>query len=99
MALNDLEHPEYARAAQDVDELPQRTSIGEFHGGRGGAGNVIREADLEAERVREEGEKKKLAEEVQKKKEEEGADGAKKDYRGWADRGKDLLKRKFGGSK
>lgn len=35
MAINDPAHPEHSRAAQDVDELPQRTSMSEFHGGRG----------------------------------------------------------------
>ncbi|PWW75174.1 hypothetical protein C7212DRAFT_325175, partial [Tuber magnatum] len=42
MAVNDPAHPELARAAQDVEEDPRRPSSSDsFHGGRGGAGNVI----------------------------------------------------------
>lgn len=35
MALNDLENPEKARRAQDVEEPPRIRSSSEFHGGRG----------------------------------------------------------------
>jgi len=89
MALNDPNHPEHARAAQDVEEeaLP-RPASGEFHGGRGGAGNVVMASEIEEENKREEEEeKKKLA----AKQKQPPVDHSKIDYRGWADRGKDLL--------
>lgn len=35
MALNDLENPEKARRAQDVEEPPRIRNSSEFHGGRG----------------------------------------------------------------
>lgn len=35
MALNDPEHPEKARLAQDVEEPPKVRGSGDFHGGRG----------------------------------------------------------------
>lgn len=41
MARNDPEHPELARAAQDVDSTPQPEVQGPKHYGRGGAANVI----------------------------------------------------------
>lgn len=82
MALNDPEHPEYARQAQDLAISPPRPS-GDIHGGRGGAGNVIDPA-IEEEII------KKEAKEQKKMKKgalvEKGVD-----YRGWADKGKDLL--------
>jgi hypothetical protein len=42
MARNDPEHPELARAAQDVENTPQPTEVpGPKHYGRGGAANII----------------------------------------------------------
>lgn len=41
MARNDPEHPEVARAAQDVEGAPQPEPAGPKHYGRGGAANVI----------------------------------------------------------
>ena len=42
MARNDPEHPELARAAQDVDNTPQPSEVpGPKHYGRGGAANII----------------------------------------------------------
>lgn len=35
MAINDPEHPEKARLAQDVEEPPKVRSSADFHGGRG----------------------------------------------------------------
>ncbi|RMZ73954.1 hypothetical protein GMOD_00004767 [Pyrenophora seminiperda CCB06] len=43
MARNDPQHPELARAAQDVDSKPQPEAQGPKHYGRGGAANVIGE--------------------------------------------------------
>ncbi|KAF1838688.1 hypothetical protein BDW02DRAFT_488568 [Decorospora gaudefroyi] len=43
MARNDPEHPELARAAQDVESGPQTEPQGPKHYGRGGAANVIDE--------------------------------------------------------
>lgn len=90
MALNDPKHPEYARAAQDVElSIPQSSNI-DYHGGRGGAGNVYHpdEEEARAAKLREEEEKKKMR--------PPPVDHSKIDYRGWADKGKDLL---FGRSK
>lgn len=50
MAKNDPDRPELARAAQDVDEPAHgvRTSTeGNFHVGRGGAANVVRQSSEE----------------------------------------------------
>lgn len=41
MARNDPEHPEIARAAQDVEGAPKTEPQGPKHYGRGGAANVI----------------------------------------------------------
>lgn len=41
MARNDPQHPEIARAAQDVEGAPQPEAHGPKHYGRGGAANVI----------------------------------------------------------
>ena len=41
MAKNDTQHPELARAAQDVDSGPQPEPQGPKHYGRGGAANII----------------------------------------------------------
>jgi len=95
MAINDPNHPENTRIAQDVEAVPSAVP-NDFHGGRGGAGNVVYLDDNESDAntmVEEalpppspEDEKARLA------------DGeAKRDYRGWADRGKDLLVMKLTG--
>ncbi|KAI5795132.1 hypothetical protein EDC01DRAFT_654230 [Geopyxis carbonaria] len=95
MAVNDPMHPEHARAAQDVETLPMRPNSNEFHGGRGGAGNIVMPSDAESEEEREEQEKQKLAAQQQLLSQNE----EKVDYRGWADRGKDLLMLKLGRGK
>lgn len=41
MARNDREHPEIARAAQDVEGSPQPETQRPKHYGRGGAANII----------------------------------------------------------
>ncbi|KAF8467657.1 hypothetical protein BDZ91DRAFT_793341 [Kalaharituber pfeilii] len=89
MALNDPNHPEYARAAQDVELSLPRPSSADVHGGRGGAGNVYHpaEGDTSATAFKAEGLKSTKPPPV---------DHSKIDYRGWADKGKDLL---FGRSK
>ena len=47
MQRNSSDHPEYARSSQDVDLIPRRPSSGEYHGVRGGAGNVFRPSEDE----------------------------------------------------
>jgi len=89
MALNDPNHPEYARIAQDIDLPMTLDSTTDFHGGRGGAGNVYHPEEEEAKAA-------KLREEEEAKKRPPPVDHSKIDYRGWADKGKDLL---FGRSK
>ena len=90
MALNDPKHPEYARAAQDVELPIPHPSSTDCHGGRGGAGNVRHpdEEEAMAAKLREE--------EKNTKTRPPPVDHSKIDYRGWADKGKDLL---FGRSK
>jgi len=88
MALNDPKHPEYARAAQDIELSTSQPSSTDFHGGRGGAGNVCHPDEEELAKLREEEEKIKPR--------LPPVDHSKIDYRGWADKGKDLL---FGRSK
>jgi hypothetical protein len=86
MAKNDPNHPEYAREAQDVDGAPPRLSVGEFHTGRGGAANVGHPTKEEIGAAKEERlqwERENLA--------QQPVDHSKIDYRGWADKGKDLL--------
>jgi len=91
MALNDPNHPDYARAAQDVELPIPRPPSTDFHGGRGGAGNVYHpdEEEAMAAKAREEEAKNTKARPPP-------VDHSKIDYRGWADKGKDLL---FGRSK
>ncbi|KAF8449847.1 hypothetical protein BGX38DRAFT_1186590 [Terfezia claveryi] len=91
MALNDPKHPEYARAAHDVELPTPHPSCTDFHGGRDGAGNVYHPGEEEsmAAKLREE-------EEKNTKTRPPPVDHSKIDYRGWADKGKDLL---FGRSK
>jgi hypothetical protein len=89
MAQNDPNHPEYARLAQDVELNFPRPSSSDIHGGRGGAGNVFppTEEDLKAAKIRAEEEKKAATRPPP-------VDHSKIDYRGWADKGKDLLFRR-----
>lgn len=91
MAINDPNHPEHARTAQDVENVVPPRLSGDYHGGRGGAGNAVylddeTVVDTDADAQRAEDEKARLAE-IE----------AKRDYRGWADRGKDLLMMKLTG--
>lgn len=44
MAKNDPRHPELARAAQDVESKPHPEPQGPKHYGRGGAANIIGDA-------------------------------------------------------
>lgn len=90
MALNDPQHPEYARAAQDVEFPILPPSHTEFHGGRGGAGNIYPPEEEEASVA------KQREDEAKQKAKPPPVDHSKIDYRGWADKGKDLL---FGRSK
>jgi hypothetical protein len=45
MAKNDPNHPELARASQDVEPVPKTERSGSFHIGRGGAANVAKSDD------------------------------------------------------
>ncbi|KAF3940175.1 hypothetical protein ABW19_dt0202749 [Dactylella cylindrospora] len=47
MQNNDFDHPEYARAAQDVEMMPRRPSTSDYHGGRSGAGNIFHPSEEE----------------------------------------------------
>ncbi|RPA93982.1 hypothetical protein L873DRAFT_1488231 [Choiromyces venosus 120613-1] len=102
MAINDLAHPELARAAQDVEEEPRRPgSSDSFHGGRGGAGNIVHSTDSDLTKPRfEEEERQCQTVEIAKP---APIDHDKVDYRGWADKGKAFLMervaKKKGGSK
>ncbi|KAH0611384.1 uncharacterized protein H6S33_010649 [Morchella sextelata] len=97
MAQNDPNHPEKARIAQDVEEAPKARGSGDFHAGRGGAGNVMNPEEIEAALAREDEEKRRLnptngTNSTKGQKESlEPIDHSKIDYRGWADRGKDKL--------
>ncbi|KAG0643382.1 hypothetical protein HOY80DRAFT_997783 [Tuber brumale] len=93
MAVNDPAHPELARAAQDVEEPRRPSSSDSFHGGRGGAGNIVHLTDSDLVKLRleeEEEEQQRLAAETEKPR---PVDHTKIDYRGWADKGKDYLLR------
>ncbi|KAI5848688.1 hypothetical protein DFP73DRAFT_542006 [Morchella snyderi] len=106
MAQNDPNYPEKARIAQDVEEAPKARGSGDFHAGRGGAGNVMNPEEIEAALAREDEEKRRLnptngtngingtngTNGTKSQKESlEPIDHSKIDYRGWADRGKDKL--------
>lgn len=102
MAQNDPNYPEKARLAQDVEEAPKTFGNGDFHAGRGGAGNVMNPEEIEAALAREEEEKRRLTKNTSNgvtaangsangKSQNEPIDHSKIDYRGWADRGKDKL--------
>ncbi|RPB24867.1 hypothetical protein L211DRAFT_848679 [Terfezia boudieri ATCC MYA-4762] len=91
MALNDPKHPEYAHAAHDVELPTPLRSCTDFHGGRDGAGNVYHPDEEESMAAKLRGEEEKNT-----KTRPPPVDHSKIDYRGWADKGKDLL---FGRSK
>ncbi|KAI5853318.1 hypothetical protein BZA05DRAFT_418134 [Tricharina praecox] len=95
MAINDPNHPENARIAQDVEGVPPVLS-NDFHGGRGGAGNVVYLDDNEsdANTIVEEA---PFSESLESEKARLADGEVKRDYRGWADRGKDLLVMKLTG--
>ncbi|KAK6538184.1 hypothetical protein TWF694_011066 [Orbilia ellipsospora] len=84
MQNNDFEHPEYARAAQDVEMVPRRPSTSDYHGGRSGAGNVFHPSDEEFLAAEEYERRVKYDRSVP-------VDHSRHDYRGWADKGKDFL--------
>jgi len=90
MQRNDPDHPEYARSSQDVNLLPRRPSSGEYHGVRGGAGNVFRPSEDELLAARDYEERVKYDRSIP-------VDHSRHDYRGWADKGKDLLMKRIRG--
>lgn len=55
MAKNDPDHPEIARAAQDVDAPAHREPEGPHHYGRGGAANITSDEEKREQRKSEEG--------------------------------------------
>ncbi|KAL1595970.1 hypothetical protein SLS60_009660 [Paraconiothyrium brasiliense] len=67
MAKNDPNHPELARAAQDVEAPAHREPEGPHHYGRGGAANIIANTDGE-KKARPSGEVKRAAGEAKEKK-------------------------------
>jgi hypothetical protein len=78
MAKNDPQHPELARAAQDVDSTPHLhpDPQGPKHYGRGGAANIISDGQPPAQRKS--AEAKRKGEEV--KAEEKGLLALGKDF-------------------
>lgn len=50
MARNDPNHPEFARAAQDVTAPHHREQEGPRHIGRGGAANIVKKNSPEPQR-------------------------------------------------
>ncbi|KAF2684770.1 hypothetical protein K458DRAFT_417636 [Lentithecium fluviatile CBS 122367] len=53
MARNDPNHPELARASQDVEAPPHREAEGPHHYGRGGAANIAKPTPEEARAAQE----------------------------------------------
>jgi len=86
MAKNDPRHPEFAREAQDVEGRPPRPSNEAFHTGRGGGGNVGKPTDAEIIAAKQE----QLRWEMSHP-DKDPVDHTQIDYRGWADKGKDML--------
>ncbi|EPS44522.1 hypothetical protein H072_1505 [Dactylellina haptotyla CBS 200.50] len=84
MQNNDFEHPEYARAAQDVEMVARRPSTSDYHGGRSGAGNVFSPSEEEYLAAEDYEKRVKYDRSIQ-------VDHSRHDYRGWADKGKDFL--------
>jgi len=96
MQRNDFEHPEIARASQDVELTPRRPSETEFHGARGGAGNVFTPSEEElAAAQRERFERSGLALIKQSGDRNGPIDHNSMDYRGWADKGKEAILSRF----
>jgi hypothetical protein len=87
MATNDPTRPEVARAAQDVEGHAPRLSMGEFHAGRGGAGNAGHGPSQAKSLAVAQGDVREGMNDV----EESEVNEKNVDYRGWADKGKDLL--------
>ncbi|KAL1624963.1 hypothetical protein SLS54_003688 [Diplodia seriata] len=90
MARNDPQHPEIARAAQDVEAPPSavRDHEGPKHFGRGGAANVTTEKSASPE-----GERERLVEGkgVAVGREGAGPGHGQEDVRGLGEKAKDLL--------
>jgi hypothetical protein len=84
MARNDPNHPEVARASQDVEAPLKRENEGPHHYGRGGAANVAKLTPEE-----------KRAAEEHKQKTEASASADK----GLIGKGKDLISKLGGGKK
>lgn len=82
MANNDPNHPEIARASQDVDAPNHRDYDGPHHFGRGGAANVAKPSLDEAQAARNNN---------QQKSEETRRSSFGAEAKGFVDKGKDLL--------
>ncbi|KAJ4344885.1 uncharacterized protein N0V89_012630 [Didymosphaeria variabile] len=106
MAKNDPNHPELARAAQDVEAPTHREPEGPHHYGRGGAANIAITED--EKKARASGEVKRAAAEAKEKKsgEQKPAERKSQDVKredgkadkGIVDKGKEFL-HKLGGKK
>jgi hypothetical protein len=81
MARNDPNHPELARASQDVEAPVHREPEGPHHYGRGGAANVAKPTPEEARAVQETNKRK--SEEARR---EEGVAG-----KGLVEKGKEFI--------
>ena len=77
MAKNDPNHPEIARAAQDVEAPAHREPEGPHHYGRGGAANITGMSEEE-----------KRAASEERRRSEEGKGG-----KGVVDKGRELLRK------
>jgi len=94
MQKNDFDHPEIARASQDVEMPPRRPSDTEFHAARGGAGNVFTPSEEElAAAQKERFERSGLS--LIKQTDRGPVDHQSMDYRGWADKGKEAIMSRF----
>jgi len=90
MAKNDPANPQLARESQDVEAPPRHEFLGDAHFGRGGAANVIKPTEEEVAQSKKD--EALLEEKLAKEKEKEKEQHVKADaYKGWADKGKDLL--------
>ncbi|KAK8256038.1 hypothetical protein IWZ00DRAFT_498591 [Phyllosticta capitalensis] len=89
MAKNDPNHPEIARAAQDVEAPAHHLEPeGNFHYGRGGAANVTKVTDEKAMEAKRHNEMR-TSEELERERMVHG--GEKEDVRGLGEKAKDLL--------
>lgn len=86
MAKNDPLKPQLARASQDVEPPAHREPEGVFHVGRGGAANVGKPSEEEAQQAKARN---------QQRRKSVTRWTSNEDVKGWAEKGKDILKKKI----